>query len=101
MQRICLLWLLCLLPVALAHAQGSEWDTLNAEVGKLYGEGKYDQAVIVAKKVLAVAEATVGPDHPNVATVLENLASLYSKTGDTAKQHACEARAKQIRAQAP
>lgn len=55
---------------SVAHAQGAgiEWDILNQEVMELYCTGKYDRAVVVAQKVLQVAEQNVGPDHPDVAT---------------------------------
>lgn len=39
----------------------------------------------VAKAALKVAEQNVGPDHPNVATSLNNLAELYHTQGDYAK----------------
>ena len=38
---------------ASAHAQGIEWETLNAEATLLYPQGQYDRAVVVAKKAEA------------------------------------------------
>jgi tetratricopeptide (TPR) repeat protein len=78
--------LMCALP-AISHAQGAgiEWDTLNREVLELYRVGKYDRAVVMAQKALQVAEQNVGPDHPDVATSLNNLALLYDTQGDYAK----------------
>ena len=61
-----------------------EWDILNQEVVKLYRMGKYDRAVVVAKKALGVAEESVGPNHPDVATSLNNLALLYDTQGQYA-----------------
>ncbi len=69
---------------ASARAQGIEWETLNAEVISLYQKGQYDRAVVVAKKALDVAEKAVGPDHPSVATSLNNLALLYDTQGQYA-----------------
>ena len=71
----------------LVHAQGAgiEWDILNQEVMDLHQQGNYDRAVVVAQKALEVAKENVGPDHPNVATSLNNLASLYDTQGDYAK----------------
>jgi hypothetical protein len=63
---------------------GIEWDTLNREVKNLYRAGHYDQAIVVAKKALEVAEYNVGPHHPAVATSLNNLALLYYAKGDYA-----------------
>ncbi len=64
---------------------GIEWDTLIQEVGELYSAGKYDRAVVVAKKALEVAKENVGPDHPDVATSLNSLASLYKDQGHYAQ----------------
>lgn len=65
-----------------AVAQNSEWDRLNKEVGSLYGQGQYDRAVVVAKEALAVAEHDRGLDHPDVATSLNTLATLYDAQGE-------------------
>jgi tetratricopeptide (TPR) repeat protein len=69
------------------HAQGAgiEWDILNQEVLELSRAGKYDRAVVVAQKAVVVAIQNVGPDHPNVATSLHNLAALYRTQGDYAQ----------------
>lgn len=77
---------LCLMTL-LAYGQraGIEWDALNTEVMDLYRAGKYDRAVVVAKKALQVAEQNVGPNHPDVATSLNGLAALYRMQGDYAK----------------
>ena len=68
-----------------AYAQGIEWETLNDEVRSLYKQGRYDRAVVVAKKALQVAEQAVGPNHPSVATSLNNLAGLYTAQGQYAQ----------------
>jgi len=54
------------------------------EVKSLYRAGKYDRAVVVASKALAVAEKNMGADHPSVATSLNNLVALYEKQGQYA-----------------
>ncbi len=58
------------------HA-GVEWDALNQEVLELQRAGQLDRAVTVAQQALAVAEQAVGPEHPDVAVSLNNLAVLY------------------------
>jgi tetratricopeptide (TPR) repeat protein len=68
-----------------AQGAGIEWDTLNQEVMELYRTGDYDRAVTVAKKALKVAEKALGPDHPSVATSLNNLALLYATEGQYAQ----------------
>ena len=72
--------------------------TLNKEVMELYRTGQYDRAVPVAEKALKVAEQNVGPDHPDVATSLENIAELYRVTNRPAEAEKLEARVKKIRA---
>ena len=67
------------------QAQGSEWERLNAEAISLYKQGRYDQAVVAEKKALQVAEQNLGPDHPDVATSLNNLAGLYREQGQYAQ----------------
>ena len=85
---------------SVAHAQGAgiEWVILNQEVGELYLAGDYDRAVLVAHKALQVAERNVGPDHPEVATSLENLVDLYRATNRKSEAEALEKRAAAIRA---
>ena len=53
---------------------------LNAQVLQLYKVGKYDQAIDKGKEALAICERVLGPVHPNVASALNNLASLYKST---------------------
>ncbi|MBT9136741.1 MAG: Photosystem I assembly protein Ycf3 [Firmicutes bacterium] len=48
----------------------------------LYSEqGKYDEALPLYQRALAISERILGPDHPNVAGSLNNLAMLYSEQG--------------------
>lgn len=90
---------LCLTAAA-AYAQGAgiEWQILNREAMELYRAGKYDRAIVVAKKALEVAEKNVGPNHPDVATSLNNLALLYRATNRVAEAEKLEERAARIRA---
>ena len=71
-------------PSVCAEGAGIEWDILNDEVVELYRTGQYARAVVVGKKALKVAEEIVGPDHPSVATSLNNLAGLYMTQGQYA-----------------
>ena len=80
-----LLLLLPPTPPVFAQGAGAEWDILNQKVIELYRTGKYDRAVIVARKALEVAEKNVGPHHPDVATTLNNLAKLYDTQGQYAQ----------------
>ncbi len=47
---------------------------------------------------LAILEKALGPEHPHVATTLENYAELLRKTNRKKKAKKLEARAKAIRA---
>jgi len=58
---------------------------LNAEVVKLYQAGKYAEAIPLAQRALAIQEKALGPEHPAVATSLNNLAALHNSMGAYAK----------------
>ena len=58
-------------------------------------QGKYDQAEVLYKRVVAIREIEFGPDHPSLATSLEALAWVEFKRGKPA-----EARTKLERAMA-
>ena len=83
-----------------AHAQGTEWKTLNSEFMSLFKQGRYDQALVVAKKAFQVAEQAVGPNHPDVATNLNNLAGLYYTQGQYAEAEPLYTRSLAIREKA-
>jgi len=50
---------------------------LNSLVLKLYGEGKYDEAIPLAKRALELREKALGPDHQGLIAPLLNLGELY------------------------
>jgi len=58
-----------------------ELETLIQQVERLYQAGKYAEATDVAQRALQLTEHQLGPEHPNVATRLNNLAVLYSAQG--------------------
>ena len=47
--------------------------------------GQYDQALPLYQRALAIREKVLGPEHPDVAMSLNNLAALYRDTGQYAK----------------
>ena len=49
---------------------------LNEQAGELSKAGKHPQAEALYKRAIALAETTLGPDHPEVAMLLIKLASL-------------------------
>ena len=75
------------------------WNELRAKSALLYQQGRYSEAVEVAKEALKVAEETFGTDHPNVATVLKNMAELYKSIGKKEEAERLEERAKGIRSE--
>jgi len=72
-------------PAAFSQGAAIEWDTLNEEVRRLYQAGDHKRATVIAEKALKVAEENVGPDHPDVAASLNNLALLYGAQGEYTK----------------
>jgi hypothetical protein len=60
--------------------------------------GHYARAESLFEWALAIQERTLGPDHPDVATSLENYADILRKTHRKTEAIVVEARAKAIRA---
>jgi tetratricopeptide (TPR) repeat protein len=56
-------------------------ETLDEQVGRLYGEGKYTEVEALAKQLVDQSINENGPDHPETATSLNNLGLLYSIQG--------------------
>ena len=51
---------------------------LDAEAEKLFEAGKYAEAAAIVARTLAWEEANLGPEHPDTASSLNNLAGLYN-----------------------
>jgi tetratricopeptide (TPR) repeat protein len=54
---------------------------LNHQVVLFYQRGRYEDAIPLAKEVIAILEKVRGPDHPDVAAMLNTLAELYTLQG--------------------
>ncbi len=68
-------------------------------MGEVYrAQGKYNEAEPPYQRALAIDEKALGPDHPRVATVLENYAALLHKLNRDAEADKMQARAQAIRA---
>src|SRR5215207_7228536 len=82
------LFALALLARGASAAQGAgqgeaaEADRLNADVVRLYGAGKYDEALPVAQRVLELREKALGGDDMRVAYALANLANIHARRGN-------------------
>jgi tetratricopeptide (TPR) repeat protein len=61
-------------------------------------QGNYAQAEPLFQRALAIWEKALGPQHPNVATALENCARLLREMKRGAAARELEARAQAIRA---
>jgi tetratricopeptide (TPR) repeat protein len=64
-------------PVSLAQ-QVDEANELNNRVIELYNAGRYSDAIPILRQLLAIREKALGRDHLDVATLLSDLAGLYS-----------------------
>jgi CHAT domain-containing protein/Tfp pilus assembly protein PilF len=71
----------CLLPHAALALGLDDAIALNQQVLQLYSQGRYSEAIPLAQRTLAIVERALGPEHPNVATALNNLADLYQAQG--------------------
>ena len=76
--------LFCLPGVSMSQSL-DETKRLNQQFGQLYNQGRYQEAIPIAKRALAIHEKAFGPEHPAVAQSLNNLALLYSSLSDYAK----------------
>ena len=61
-------------------------------------QGKYAEAEPLYQRSLAIWERALGPEHPNVASSLENYAALLRQAARADEAERMEARAKAIRA---
>jgi tetratricopeptide (TPR) repeat protein len=66
-------------------APGAEADRINARVLALAGEGKNEEALRLAEKVLELREGELGREHASVARARENVAALYQRLNEFEK----------------
>lgn len=74
-------------------AQGESLQVLNDTAVSLYEQGKYSDAAELAERALKVAEDTLGPYNPQLASFLNNLAVIYYAQGRYAEAEALYERA--------
>src|SRR6476469_7538523 len=70
---------------------------LNTRVIELYNAGQYAEAIPLAQRALSIRERALGPDHPDLASLLENLAALYATQGQYVEAEALYKRSLAIR----
>ncbi|MDA2935138.1 tetratricopeptide repeat protein, partial [Acidobacteria bacterium AH-259-D05] len=74
---------------------------LEQALASLYhAQGKYAETEPLFRRSLAIGEKVLGPEHPNVATSLNNLAELYRAQGKYAEAEPLYQRALAIREKA-
>ncbi len=62
-------------------AEVQEAKRLDTQAVRSYRAGRVAEATTLAKRSLAIKEKALGPEHPDVATSLNNLAVLYQAQG--------------------
>jgi CHAT domain-containing protein len=73
-------------PVVIAQSgELEEAERLTQQVEELYQQGKYREAIPLVKRILEIREKALGPNHPDVAEILNNLALLYLDQGNYAE----------------
>ena len=72
-------------------------DAALMQAAQLYAQGKYAEAEPLYGRALRIGEASLGPDHPIVATVAENLAAVLRQLGREDEARKLEERAAAIR----
>jgi tetratricopeptide (TPR) repeat protein len=78
----------------------SEADELTSKAMAFAEAGKYAEAIPLAQQVLAIREKVLGPDHPDVATVLNGFGILYEEAGRFAEAEPLYKRSLAIREKA-
>src|SRR6266498_3505863 len=92
-QRLINRWLrrtafLCAVALCFSSAPGQETSDVREMVQKieeLRSAGKFREAIPIAEQVSKYCEKNYGPDHPETAISLNNLAEAYRESGDYAK----------------
>jgi tetratricopeptide (TPR) repeat protein len=80
--RVLICVFLLALPLELGFAQGgSDASALNEELGRLYTQGRFADAIDVARRLLTADERRLGKDHPDTLIDVNNLAELYRIQG--------------------
>ena len=73
------------------YANGADFQ--NKRIQNKYVRDKYEQAEKIYNQALKTLENTLGPDHPDVAVVLYNLAGLYDAQEKRSKAESLSQRA--------
>ena len=92
--------LVCAMPTV-GQAQGADdLPALQHQVGRLYNQGKYGEAMPLARRYVVVARQKHGEEHAEFATAIAWLANVYRAQGRTAEAEPLYQRALAIRERA-
>lgn len=72
-------------PITSRHTESDQATILYDEIGELAGQGKYAEAIPLAKQLLDTTEQEKGAIHEETAASLNILGGLYSAFGDDEK----------------
>ena len=72
----------------------------DREVLRLYGAGKFNEAMLAAREAAEIRKAILGENHPNYATSLNELTVLYHSQGNYTRAEPLYRQALDIRKQA-
>ena len=81
MKQLLLVFLVLQLVPGYGSAQETSWEDLIERSDELYAQKQYSEAIRLDEEALKVAEKRFGPNHPNVAVSLKELAWIYHDQG--------------------
>ncbi len=80
-RTVTLVLLLCVSGAGAQDDALGRAEALADQGSKLEQQARYDEAIALTSEALAIREKALGPDHPDVAKSLNNLAALYVEKG--------------------
>ena len=83
------------------HSQSPEVDEAYNRYSEMYAQGRYQEALPFAERALRLSEHEFGPDHPNTAILLANVAGLSEMLVKYAEAELLYKRALAIQENAP
>ena len=72
-------------PAAAQENLPPDTEHLSQQAEELFVAGRYQDSISLVQRLLAIREQTLGPEHPDTAEALSNLALLYTRVGDYPK----------------
>ncbi len=82
---------------AVPDAEVQKVEEMNTQILTLFHQGQYAQALALADKALKYSEDTLGPQHPETATCLNDMGGMYENLGKYTNAEAMFKRGLEIR----